>query len=417
MIRLLSLIGLASILAGIAFSRESVAEDKPLNVAVITTVWYHNSHSDIIAGRILESHTLDGKGEYPKLKIASLYVDQFPTNDKSRDLAAKHSFPIYDTIEKSLTLGGDKLAVDGVLLIAEHGKYSESPSGQFMFPKRRMFSEIARVFERDGRVVPIFNDKHISDNWEDIAWIRGEIARLKIPVLAGSSLPTLWRYPPTDVKRDAPLKQIVGVSYHRLDAYGFHGLEMLQCLAERRKGGESGIRQVRCLTGDAVWRAGEEGVYDPKLLDQAVARLKERPLAADKKLREVVKQPILFVIDYEDGLRSSLLTLDGLFIEWAAAWQYADGSTDATLFWTQEERPFMHFGFQMNHIDAFLHAGKPQWPVERTVLTSGVLDALLQSKLRGGEPLATPQLKIAYQSEYDWKEPPPPPPGRPINGQ
>ena len=397
-------------------ARQAMAQE-PLKVAVVTTVWFHNSHADIIAARMLESYTLDGKGEFPKLKLVSLYVDQFPENDKSRTLSARHSVPVYDSIEKALTLGGDKLAVDGVLLIAEHGKYPESPSGQFMFPKRRMFGEIARVFEKSGRVVPLFYDKHISDNWEDIAWIDSEIKRLEIPVLAGSVLPLVWRRPPADVKRDAKLNQIVGISYHRLDAYGFHGLEMAQCLAERRAGGETGIRQVRCLTGDAVWRAGDEGVYDPKLLDQAVARLQERPLPAGKSLREVVKKPILFSLEYEDGLRVNIVTLDGLFIEWAAAWKYADGSTESTLFWTQEARPFMHFGFQLQHIDAFMHAGKPQWPVERTKLTSGALDALLQSNLRGGETLATPQLKIAYKSEYDWKEPPAPPPSRPLEGQ
>ena len=76
--------------------------------------------------------------------------------------------------------------------------------------------------------------------------------------MAGSSLPTLWRYPPTDVKLGEPLKEIVAVSYHRLDAYGFHALEMVQCLAERRKGGESGIKQVRCLDRRCGLGSGQE---------------------------------------------------------------------------------------------------------------------------------------------------------------
>src|SRR5687767_1875730 len=81
-------------------------------VAVITTEWRLNSHADVIAGRLVEGFTLDGQGEFPKLKLVSAYVDQFPANDKSRKLAEKHGFKMYDSIAGALTLGTDKLAVD-----------------------------------------------------------------------------------------------------------------------------------------------------------------------------------------------------------------------------------------------------------------------------------------------------------------
>ena len=61
--------------------------------------------------------------------------------------------------------------------------------------------------------------------------------------------------------------------------------------------------------------------------------------------------------------------------------------------------------------------GKPTWPVERTLLTSGLLDALLISQKENSRRLETPQLKIAYRCDWDWKQPPLPPPDRPINGQ
>lgn len=389
----------------------------PPKVAVITTVWHHNSHADVIAARLVEGHTLDGKGDFPNLKLASLYVDQFPDSDKSRRLAKAHSFPIYDSIAGALTLGGDKLAVDGVLLIAEHGKYPESDTGSIQYPKRRMFAEIVKVFEASGRVVPVFTDKHLEDDWQDIAWIWSEAERLKIPLMAGSSLPTLWRYPEADVKLGEPLKEIVAVSYHRLDTYGFHALEMVQCLAERRKGGESGVKQVRCLTGDAVWEAGKSGVYDEQLLREALGRLKERPLAPDAELAKLVKEPALFVIDYEDGLRVSILTLNGAVGEWTVAWRYADGRSESTCFWTQEARPFMHFAFLLQGIEKMIHSGKPTWPAERTLLTSGALDSLLISKKQGGQAIETPHLKIKYEPTFSWQMPPPPPPNRPINDQ
>ena len=392
-------------------------EEKIPQVAVVTTVWYHNSHADVIAARLLEGHTLDGQGEFPKLKLASLYVDQFPERDKSRELAKKHGVPMFDTIAGALTLGGDKLAVDGVLLIAEHGKYDESPTGSIQYPKRRMFGEIVKVFEASGRVVPVFSDKHLEDDWTDIAWIWEQKERLKIPMMAGSSLPTLWRYPPADVKLGEPLKEIVAVSYHRLDAYGFHALEMVQCLAERRRGGESGIKQVRCLSGDAVWEGGKSGVFDQKLLDEALSRLKERPLKPGYSLPDLVKQPALFVLDYEDGLRASILTANGAVGEWTVAWRYGDGSTASTCFWTQEARPFMHFTYLLKGAEQMIHTGQPTWPPQRTLLTSGALDALLVSNKGGGKIISTPQLKIAYQPNFNWQQSPEPPMGRAIDKQ
>ncbi len=397
-------------------SNTASAADRVPKIAVITTVWYHNSHADLIAGRLLEGHTLDGRGEFPQLKLASLYTDQVPENDKSRALAAKFGFPIYDSVAKALTLGGDRLAVDGVLLIVEHGKYPESDTGQFQFPKRRLFSQILPVLIESRRVVPIFFDKHLADTWADIAWIDGEAQRLKIPLLAGSSLPLTWRYPPLDVAPDKPLQEIVATSYHRLDSYGFHALEIVQSLAEQRRGGETGVKQVRCLQGAAVWDAGRNGLFDRALLDAAVARAPFKPPAAGKRLEEIVQHPSLFTIDYRDGLRASVVTLDSGWNDWSAAWKYADGQVHATRFFTQELRPFMHFTQQLKGFERLVQTGQSLWPTERTVLTSGLLDALLISRRDGGRGVETPHLGIRYPSSQRWQQPPPPPPDRPLNG-
>ena len=181
-------------------------------VAVITTEWRTNSHADVIAGRLVEGYTLDGQGEFPKLKLVSAYIDQFPESDKSRKLAEKHGFKVYDSVAGALTQGTDKLAVDGVIIVAEHGNYPMSPTGQTQFPKRRFWEEVVKVFEKSSRVVPVFSDKHVADNWKDCDWIYGQTQRLKIPFMAGSSLPTAWREPAADVKRGEPLKEILVTS-------------------------------------------------------------------------------------------------------------------------------------------------------------------------------------------------------------
>jgi hypothetical protein len=408
------------ILLGPVIERSGSAQDGLPRVAVVTTVWRHNSHADVIGSRLVQGYTLDGKGEFPTLKLVSAYVDQFPANDMSRDLAARHGFAIYDSVEKALTLGGDKLAVDGVLLIAEHGDYPESETGSIQYPKRRLLGEIVKVFETSGRVVPVFSDKHLEDDWNDISWFWSEAQRLRIPLMAGSSLPTLWRYPEADVERGQPLKEIVATSYGRLDSYGFHALEVIQCLAERRKRdggwGESGVKQVRCLEGEAVWQAARQGDFDRTLLDEALTRLQVRRLPSGKPVEEVTRNPVLYVIEYRDGLRASILWASPIN-EWGVAWRYADGRTQSTCFSTQEGRPYMHFTYLLKGVEQMMHTGKPAWPAERTLLTSGMLDALLLSRRRGGEVVETPQLNIAYQSDWTWQMPPPPPPTRPSAGQ
>jgi hypothetical protein len=408
--------------AALALLGQARGADRLPRVAVVTTVWRHNAHADVLASRLVQGYTLDGQGDFPRLKLASAYVDQFPPEDMSRRLAKEHGFPIYDSVAGALTLGGEKLAVDGVLLICEHGNYPKSENESIEYPKRRLFGQIVKVFEHSGRVVPVFSDKHLEDDWPDIAWFYGEARRLRIPLMAGSSLPTLWRYPEADVERGRPVKEIVAVSYGPLDAYGFHSLEMVQCLAERRQQGatwgESGVRQVRCLSGDAVWQAGESGQYDRELLRQTVSRLQRQPLPAGKTIEAIGQSPVLFQIDYRDGLRASILFARPIN-EWAVAWRYGDndGARKSTCFATQEARPYMHFSYLLKGIEQMMHTGRPTWPVERTLLTSGLLDALLKSRRQGGQPVETPELDISYRSQWTWQMPPPPPPSRPSAGQ
>src|SRR5207245_8489001 len=114
-------------------------------VAAIVTEYRLHSHADVIVGKILEGFNHDG-GPGPDMKLASMYVDQFPDSDMSRDLAKKHSFKIYDTIDGALRLGGKQLGVDGVLCIGEHGKYPRNEKGQMLYPRRRLFEAVTDTF-------------------------------------------------------------------------------------------------------------------------------------------------------------------------------------------------------------------------------------------------------------------------------
>ncbi len=394
------------VLAGLAGSGATAAEPSMPRVAGVVTVYRPNSHADVILGRLLKTETLDGQGRSPRLQLVSLYVDQRPAGDLSQALSQEHGFRLSETIHDALTLGTGGLAVDGILMIAEHGDYPTSETGQTIYPKRRFFEEITRVFETSGRVAPVFSDKHLAETTADALWFYETARRLQVPLMAGSSITSTWRRPAHDVARDQPLQEVLVLSYGPLDAYGFHGLDLLQSLAERRVGGETGVARVHCLTGDAVWNAFDGGELDAALLKSALATLRARPIPAGRTVRELVREPVAFVIDYRDGLRGTVLTLNGAVAEWAAAWRTTPAAEpQALLIDLQDERPYMHFGHLLRGVDPFVHTGQPTWPVERTLFSSLLLDAALTSKLRDGEPIETPDLHRAYTSSWNWRQP------------
>ena len=392
-----------------ALAAESTNSPPTKKIAAIVTLYTHNSHADLIVSRLLQTDTLDGKGKDSSLKLVSLYTDQKPEKDISRLLAASHRFRVSDTIEDALTLGTGRLAVDGVLLIAEHGEYPKSPLGMPRYPKRRFWDETIKVFRSSGRVVPVFIDKHLADNWQDAKFTYDNAREMKIPIMAGSSVPGTWRRPSADVKRGARLREIVGITYHLTEHYGFHALEMVQALAEQRRDGETGIKAVQTITGEAVWRAFDEKSFDTELFDAAWKRLSQ-PRGGGRPLRQLVREPKLFRIDYADGLRAHVLELNGAVGEWSAAWRYADNDQiESSLFWTQEGRPAAHFTLLLNGIQQMVQTKKPSWNVERTLLTSGALPALLVSEKENQRVVETPYLMLTYKQTWRWTEPPPPP--------
>jgi hypothetical protein len=411
----LRLVLVCAFVCGTATAAE-VSEARSKNIAAIVTIYTHNSHADVIVSRLLQTDTLDGKGKDSPLKLVSLYTDQKPAGDISRLLAASHRFRIANSIEEALTLGTGKLAVDGVLLIAEHGNYPKSPSGNTQFPKRRFWDETIRVFQTSQRVVPVFIDKHLSDNWADANFIFDTARKMNIPIMAGSSLPLTWRKPAADLKRGQALSELVAITFHTTDAYGFHALEFVQAVAEQRRGGETGIRAVQSLRGDTVWNALDQRTVDPELFKAALERL-PNPQNPARPLRQAVADPRLFILEYTDGFRAHIFELNGAAAEWTGAWRNETGAVESTQFWTQEGRPGMHFTWLLHGIEQMMLTGKPTWNVERTLLTSGALDALLISLSENSRRIETPYLNVTYQPLWRWSEPSRPPPMRPWSDQ
>ena len=367
-------------------------------IAAIITEYFPRSHADVIVTKFLKVFPTDEGLIPPQVEIASMYVDQFAENDLSRKYAAEHDVPIYNSIPRALTLGGDKLAVDGVLLIGEHGDYAWNEKEQHLYPRKFMLEQICGVMATSGRAVPVYNDKHLSYNWHDIRWMYDRMAGLGAPFMAGSSLPLGWRSPWLEHPKETPIQAALAVGYSGLDIYGFHTLEVLQCMTERRRGGETGVASVLCLEGDAVWEAAQAGRWDRRLAEAACA-----PIDADRKpagaMEENCPNPALFLVDYRDGTQGAVLMLEG-YVETLAYAANVDGVITGTEFYLQDGDPHSHFSYLSLNIQEMFLSGVPTYPVERTLLTSGILEAALDSRYRGHVPVATPHLDISYKS-YD----------------
>jgi hypothetical protein len=380
-------------------------ERKP--VAAIITEYRRHSHADVIVGKILEGYNYDGK-EGPRLKLVSMFVDQFPDKDMSRDLAKKYGFTIYEKIEDALTLGGKQIAVAGVLSIGEHGKYPTNDKGQILYPRRRFFEEIAAAFAKYKKSVPVFNDKHLAATWADAKWMYDKSRELFVPFLAGSSLPVTWRRPPLKLDKNCELVEAVQIGYGPFEGYGFHALESLQCLAERRKGGETGVKSVQCLQGEAMWKAMDEGRWSKALLDAAMKVVPAHAKGDVRELTTKAKDAGVFLIEYKDGFKAAVAMLNGWVYEGdGGAFCFAGklkgkDEPQVTHFYLQQPDPFAHFAYLVKAIDSTIQTGHAVYPVERTLLTTGILDAVMTSKHECNKKLDTPHLaEIKYQPS-DW---------------
>lgn len=381
-------------------ARLRAAERSKLPVAAIVTVYFRGSHTDVLVGKILEGWRHDG-GVGPDLKLVSMYVDQVGDKDLSREMAERYGFKLARTIDEAITLGTDQVQVAGVISIGEHGNYPSTPdTKQPMYPRRRFFEQITAAFERGGKVVPMFNDKHLAYRWEDAKFMFDTARQRRIPLLAGSSVPLAWRVPVLELERGVELETALTIGCSHLEIYGIHALEAHQAMIDRRRGGESGIVSVQALQGDAIHRAAAERRWPVDLFAAAVATLPAKPAAnLDWTARD---ETAVYLLEHRDGLKSAVV-MSGAFTSEFAFAARIKGRAEPVSTWIrlQNQRPFGHFAQQLRAIEETIHTGRAVYPLERTLLTTGTLDRLMHSLAQNGKRFDTPELAIAYQPT-DW---------------
>ncbi len=379
-------------------------------IAAVVTTYFENSHADLIVSKFVNGFPYGSDLIKPEVDIVSLYMDQVHSDDIGLELAKKNDIGVYPSIRGCLTLKspssghwptspdweeGD-LAVDGVLIIGEHGDYSGNERQRRMYPRKFLFEQVCGVISTSGKTIPVFNDKHLSYDWNDALWMYERAKALNVPFMAGSSLPLVNRDPVLEHPLGTEIEEALVLGYfnsylYGLDSYGFHGLEAMQCMVERRCGGETGIAAVQCIEGYDIWKSASKGYWPRELADEAERIVKDKDSG---KIEDNCKNPALFILEYLDGFRAYTLMLDSHVRGFAYAAK-VNGNLESTSFNTgQLDHPFSYL---CQNIQKMFITGIPQYPVERTLLVTGALEALMESKYKGHTRIETPHLGISYK--------------------
>jgi hypothetical protein len=383
-------------------------------LAVITTEWRDRSHAWHMAERFLHGYPVNGRWHRPPFDVVSAYVDQTPANDLSRGRAKEFGFTIYKTIAEALRCGTDRLAVDAVLIIGEHGNYPVNKLGQKQYPRYEFFRQVVEIFRKDGRAVPVFNDKHLSWRWE---WAREMVdmaRKMDFGFLAGSSLPVTWRMPSIDFPHGAEADEMMCVAFGRIDSYDFHALEVIQCMAERRRGGERGVTHMQAMRGDAVWKAMQAGSWraggwDADLFQACLCRsqtLAQPPTFSHRfptaeQMRKWVADPVAYRFEYADGLKATMLLMNGLVSDFTFTARIRNQAEPlSTLFYLSPTPNVTYSAALMAKAEELFVTGKAPYPIERTLLTTGLVAAAVQA-LAAGKRMETPHLAIRYEVPRD----------------
>lgn len=378
----------------------AAAEGNPIRVAAVMTCFTYRSHAHVILENFLEDYLFNGERTNSGCKVVSFYVDQFPADDMARAIAKEYGIPIFSTIETALTLGGKTLEAEGVMSIGEHGSYPVNAKGQQEYPRKRFFDEIVRTFEKTGRVCPVFNDKHLSYRWDWAKEMVDTSNKMGFGLMAGSSVPLAERRPQIEVPIGTKIQDAVSIHGGGVESYDFHGLEVLQSVVEARAGAETGVKEVQFLSGEALWKAAEEGRWSIELADAAMrAELgPSTPTLPELTTKPGFANPHGILVTYRDGFRAAMLKVGESGTRWNFACRVkGDPKPRATAYYVGPWENRNLFKALSHAIQIHFREKKPPYPVERTLLTTGMLAAAMDSRYDGGKPIETEWLDIAYK--------------------
>ncbi len=390
---------------------QNLTSAKRPQLAAVVTAYRKLLHPQHVVDRFLDGYGWGGTYHRPEMDVVSLYVDQRGEGDVFEDRLDRHpSLKLYPTIAEAVTRGTSKLAVDGVVVVGEHGEYPLSPTGIMMHPHFEFFEQITKVFRASGRSVPYFNDKELSWKWDWCKQMVDTSHELGFPLQGGSSLAVTWRVPSVEMPLGSSIREAMSIAYGGIGSYDFHGLETIQCMVERRKGGETGVEWLQTYRGDSFWKAHREGLWSPALFKAALSRSSTlrpgNPAFTDvfptaEQMQAMVPDPVAYHYRYRDGLVGTMMLLNGLVRDFTFA-ATIDGQPKP--FSTQMYLPMpdgrttlaSFFSPLVHNAELMFLTRKAQYPIERTLLTSGLLIAGVESNNKGLQRIETPNLAAVH---------------------
>lgn len=400
--RMLGISGMAGLAALTGISGKAIArsQQRKPRIAVLATYWgATRSHADWLVNKLIDGYWWQGAYVAPRIEVVSLYLHQHDTSLLGQKVANAKGIPIFKSVGEAVTLGGKELAVDGVVIVGEHGDYPTDLKGHWLLPRWWLYNQVINVFEQSKRSVPIFNDKHLSYNWDEARWMFDKSRELGFPLTGGSLLPVYYRKPELEFDNDTPIKHSIVVGGASDEGAIFHCIELLQAFVERRKGGETGVKSIQSIRGPEAWKWVERNSWASKLLDSVAASL-----ALSQGHFQASGSTNICIIEYNDGTNAAIIGSQG------ATWTYAgeiEGRKEhTTVSLLNFPGPFDQYhasNAQPHWITEMMLTKKEPFNPERLLLTTGITNHYMESNWEDskyspvGRVIKTPFLNMTYR--------------------
>ena len=284
------------------------------------------------------------------------------------------------------------------------------------------FAEIALARMPEGAAC--FIHGALSSNLERGRALAKLAASRRIALLAGTALSVTWRLPEMDLPPDTELSEaLIVVQINSAPAQPavtpqtgpqgtlagaeLNALEGLLPIIERRRGGEAGVRSVRLLEGDDVWRAGDRKLWSWPLLAAALSRShsplgdsvldgRTQDIAGLGLVPKLARSPRAWLLEHRDGFRTAILVLDGVVGDFNLAVRAMNGHVFSAQLFRAPPPLEQHYSLLAAAVEDFFETRKSPWPLERNLLIAGLLEAFRNPATRSDGAVATPDLQGAY---------------------
>lgn len=400
---MLSMTGMAGLAALTGISTNATAQNtqKRPRIACLVSYWgATRSHADWIITKLIDGYWWNGAHTPSRIDVASVYIHQHDTSLLAQKICKSKNIPIFKTVAEALTLGGKELDVDGVVIVAEHGDYPTNLKGQWMLPRWWIYNQAIKVFEKSKRSVPVFNDKHLSYDWDESKWMFDKSRELNFPLTGGSSIPVYYRKPEIELAIDTPIKTSVVLGGAPDEGALFHCVDVLQAFVERRKGGETGVKSVQCIRGPETWAWTERNPWAGKLLESVRTKFDLKPGHF-----QAIEKPNVCIVEYNDGTKAAIFNADDV------GWTYAgeiEGQAEPTMIsmlgWPGPFSQYHASNSQPHWIVETMVTKKEPFNAQRLLLSSGITAMNMESNWENskysevGRRIETPFMNMKYKS-------------------